>query len=72
MKQIRKLNRAVAWKDFGRAVFGTLSMAVGVALLGKVVYGRGVRANQAYLCHTFPEEYGAMTAKVEQMLEEGH
>lgn len=72
MKQIRKLNRVVAWKDFGRVVFGTLSMAVGVALLGKVVYGRGIRANQAYLCRAFPEEYGAMTAKVERMLEEGH
>nr|WP_325301503.1 hypothetical protein [uncultured Dysosmobacter sp.] len=72
MDKIRKLNRVVAMKDFGRAVFGTLSMAVGMTLLGKVIYGRGVRANQAYLCHAFPEEYDAMTAKLERILEEGH
>lgn len=53
-------------------MFGTLSMAIGMTLLGKVIYGRGVRANQEYLCHAFPEEYDAMTAKLERILEEGH
>lgn len=72
MDKIRKLNRVVVMKDFGRAVFGMLSMAAGMTLLGKVIYGRGVRANQAYLYHAFPEEYNAMTAKLERILEEGH
>lgn len=72
MDKIRELNRVVTMKNFGRAVFGTLSMAIGMTLLGKVIYSRGARANQAYLCHTFPEEYNAMTAKLERILEEGH
>lgn len=72
MDQIKALNNKVAVKDFGRVAFGTLAIATGAFLWSKFLYGRGVRGCQAWMCETFPEEYETMTARVADMLNQGH
>lgn len=72
MDQITALNNKVAVKDFGRVVLGTLTIAAGAFLWGRFLYGRGVRGCQAWMCEAFPEEYETMTARVADMLDQGH
>ena len=61
MEELKKINRKVAFKQKGRLIGGAGSVIVGMVLIGKFIYQKGITSAQISISKEFPEEYAAMT-----------
>lgn len=64
MEELKKLNRKIAAKQIGRIVGGTVFMILGMVLIEKNMYQKGITDCQKSISGEFPDEYAAMTEKV--------
>lgn len=64
MEELKKINSKVAAKRIGRLIGGTGGVIIGVVLIGKFIYQKGITSSQIAISKEFPEEYAAMTEKL--------
>ena len=56
MEELRKINRKLKVKQIGRIVGGIGTVTIGVVLLGKFIYQKGITDCQISISAEFPEE----------------
>lgn len=64
MDELKKINAKIEKQQFGRIVTGIGAVILGVVLIGKFTYQKGVTACQKAISKEYPDEYAAMTAKI--------
>lgn len=69
MEELKKINRKVAFKQKGRLIGGAGSVIIGMILIGKFIYQKGITSAQISISQVFPEEYAAMTGKLAEAFE---
>lgn len=69
MDELRRINAKIDKQQIGRIVGGIGSIILGVVLIGKLTYQKGVTDCQRAISKEFPEEYEAMTAKIIEAFE---
>ena len=64
MDELKKINTKVARKQVGRLASGVGLAILGVILIGKFTYQRGITDCQKAISREFPDEYSAITEKI--------
>ncbi len=69
MEELKKINSKIAAKQIGRIVGGIGCMILGMVLIEKHTYQKGITDCQINISKEFPEEYAAMTEKLAEAFE---
>lgn len=69
MNELKQINTRIAKKQIGRIVIGISQVILGMVLIGRYMYQKGITDEQAALHEDFPEEYAAMQDKIVRMFE---
>lgn len=69
MEELRKINTKIKVRQIERIVVGIGTMTIGVILLGKFIYQKGITDCQISISAEFPEEYTRMTEKLAEAFE---
>lgn len=69
MEELKKLNRKIAVKQIGRIVGGIGFMVLGMVLIEKHTYQKGITDCQISISKEFPNEYAVITEKVVEAFE---
>ena len=64
MDELKRINAKIDKQQIGRIVAGIGSVILGLVLIGKFTYQKGITACQKAISEEFPDEYAAMTAKI--------
>lgn len=70
MKELKRINSKIGNQQIGRIVTGLGSVILGLILIGKFMYQKGVTDCQGAISKEFPDEYAAITEKVIHELED--
>lgn len=70
MKKLEKINANIEMKQIGRAIIGPVSVFLGMVLIGKYTYQKGVTDCQKAISAEFPDEYSSMTEKILKAFDE--
>lgn len=70
MDELKKINNKIAAKQIGRIAGGIGSMILGMILIEKFTYQKGITDSQRHISEVFPDEYAAMTEKIVKAIEE--
>lgn len=69
MDELKKINSKIAVKQIGRIVGGIGSMVLGMILIERFTYQKGITDCQVNISKEFPDEYAAITEKVVKAFE---
>lgn len=64
MKELKEINARIGRKQFVRSIAGSVSIILGMILMGKYTYQKGITDGQRAIRNEFPEEYASITAKI--------
>ncbi len=64
MEKLKAINTRIVKKQRVRIVAGIGQVIIGLVLIGKFVYQKGITDCQNAISNEFPEEYAQMTEKV--------
>lgn len=63
MEELKKINSKIAVKQIGRIVGGSCFMVLGMVLVARHMYQKGITDCQISISNEFPDEYAAITKK---------
>lgn len=69
MEELKKINSKIAVKQIGRIVGGSCFMVLGMVLVARHMYQKGITDCQISISNEFPDEYAAITKKVVEAFE---
>ena len=69
MEELKKINSKIAVKQIGRIVGGSCFMVLGMVLVARHMYQKGITDCQISISNEFPDEYTAITKKVVEAFE---
>ena len=64
MEELKKINSKIAVKQIGRIVGGSCFMVLGMVLVARHMYQKGITDCQKSISKEFPDEYAAITKKI--------
>ena len=69
MDELKKINSKVAMKQAGRLISGIGSVVIGTLLIGRYMYGKGIRAGQKSVFMICPKAYEMATKELAESIE---
>lgn len=69
MEELKKINRKVAFKQKGRLIGGAGSVIIGMILIGKFIYQKGIASAQISISREFPGDYAALADTLAEAFE---